>query len=127
MIKEDYSMKQLIIRNLVIFLIMVYGSNAFSQDIKARMIERLPVIKELKAKGVIGEDNKGYLQFVGPAKEKEDIIRAENEDRQKVYESIASQQGVTVDIVGVHRAKQIHEKAAQGEWLQDASGKWYQK
>jgi len=43
----------------------VLGVTAFADNIKARMKNRLPVIKELKAQGIEGEDNKGYLQFVG--------------------------------------------------------------
>ena len=41
------------------------SASAFGEDIKARMKARRPIIKELKAKGVVGEDAKGLLQFVG--------------------------------------------------------------
>jgi len=91
------------------------------------MIDRLPVIKSLKAKGIIGEDNAGYLEFVGQKKEKADVIQAENKDRKLVYGAIAKQQGTTVELVGKHRAVQLANKAQPGEWLQDAKGKWYQK
>ena len=87
----------------------------------------LPVIAALKAKGLVGEDNRGYLQFIGQKKENEAVVAAENKDRQMVYEAIAKQQGTTVELVGQHRAIQIAEKAQRGEWLQDANGKWYQK
>jgi uncharacterized protein YdbL (DUF1318 family) len=36
-------------------------------------------------------------------------------------------QGTTVDLVGKVRAKQIVQKAKPGQWIQDQSGKWYQK
>ena len=98
-----------------------------SGDIKQRMIARLPIIKSLKVKGIVGENNKGYLQFIGKEKTNEDVVAAENKDRQMVYEAIAKQQGTTVEVVGQHRAIQIAEKAEGGEWLQDANGKWYQK
>ena len=91
------------------------------------MIERLPVIKALKDKGIVGENNKGYLQFVGKKKEKADVIKAENKDRKSVYGAIAKQQKTTVEVVGKHRAIQIAKKAQPGDWLQDANGKWYQK
>ena len=102
----------------------VYSS---SKEIKQRMISRLPTIKSLKNKGIVGENNKGYLQFVGNKKENEGVVNAENKDRKTVYEAIAKQQGSTVEVVGKHRAVQIANKAQAGEWLQDANGKWYQK
>jgi uncharacterized protein YdbL (DUF1318 family) len=103
------------------------GAFASAKEIRNRMIARLPEIRALKAKGLVGENNKGYLEFVGQQKEKQEIIKAENEDRKKVYTAIAKQQGTTVELVGKHRAIQIAKKSKPGEWLQDANGKWYQK
>jgi len=118
-----------IIATAAVFILALLITNGYasSQDIKQRMIERLPVITALKAKGLLGEDNRGYLQFIGQKKENEDVVAAENKDRQMVYEAIAKQQGTTVELVGQHRAIQIAAKALPGEWLQDANGKWYQK
>ncbi len=103
------------------------GVLAFADDIKARMKNRLPVIKQLKAQGIVGEDNKGYLQFVGGKKEKADVVAAENKDRQTVYAAIAKQQGTTAELVGKRRALQIAKKAAPGEYVQDTGGNWIQK
>jgi uncharacterized protein YdbL (DUF1318 family) len=110
-------------------LLIVFAAGAFpsAQEIQARMIARLPEIKALKDKGLVGENNKGFLEFVGQQKEKQEVVAAENKDREMVYEAIAKQQGTTVELVGKHRAIQIAEKARPGEWLQDANGKWYQK
>jgi hypothetical protein len=91
------------------------------------MKERLPVIVELKAKGIVGENNKGYLEFVGGKKEKADVVAAENEDRKQVYAAIAKQQGTTTELVGKRRALQLAKRADPGEWVQDAAGKWIQK
>jgi len=118
--------------SIAILAVLVLGiliTNGYSsaQEIKQRMIERLPVITALKTKGLVGEDNRGYLQFIGQKKENEAVVAAENKDRQMVYEAIAKQQGTTVELVGKHRAVQIADKAQPGEWLQDANGKWYQK
>jgi uncharacterized protein YdbL (DUF1318 family) len=115
---------------LTFFLIIeffVLGTTAFADDIKARMKNRLPVIKELKAEGIVGEDNKGYLQFVGGKKAKTDVVAAENKDRETVYTAIAKQQGTTAELVGKRRALQIFKKAEPGEWIQDAGGNWIQK
>ena len=107
--------------------IFAAGISVFADDIKARMKQRLPVIIALKAKGIVGENNAGYLEFIGAKKEKADVVAAENEDRQTVYAAIAKQQGTTVELVGKRRALQIAQKADKGEWIQDTSGKWLQK
>ena len=103
------------------------GAAASADDIKARMKSRLPVIKKLKSEGIVGEDNAGFLQFVGDKKASADVVAAENKDRQSVYEAIAKQQGTTAELVGRRRALQNEKRAEPGEWVQDASGQWQQK
>ena len=114
---------------LPVFILGILLTNAYasSKSIKKRMIERLPTIRALKDKGLVGENNKGYLEFVGSRQENADVVEAENKDRKTVYEAIAKQQGTTVALVGKHRAIQIANKAQAGVLLQDANGKWYKK
>ena len=113
---------------LAIIILGILTADAYAaESIKERMISRLPVINDLKARGVIGENNMGFLEFVGNRKEKADVVEAENMDRKTVYEAIAKRQGATVELVGQHRAVQIADKARPGELLQDANGKWYKK
>jgi uncharacterized protein len=100
---------------------------AGSDDIKKRMLDRLPEIAALKQQGLVGENNKGLLEFIGTPKAGQAVVEAENTDRRAVYEAIAGQQGTTTDLVGARRALQIAEAAKPGEWLQDANGNWYQK
>ena len=116
----------------IVFAFAIFGILATSawggaNEIKARMAERLPVIMELKQKGLVGENNLGLLEFVGAAREKTDVVEAENKDRQIVYKAIAKKTGTTPEIVGQRRAKQIAENAKGGEWLQDEAGQWKQK
>lgn len=124
------------VKTCVSFLIvMIIGGifanvSSFADDlnaIKAEMGKRLPAIVELKSKGIVGEDNSGYLQFVGGKREKEAVVQAENQDRKNVYGAIAKKEGVSINQVGQLRATQIAEKAKKGEWLQDQDGKWHQK
>ena len=112
---------------VLILGLLITDLYASAADIKQRMIARLPIIKSLKDQGLVGENNMGYLEFIGKKKEKADVVEAENKDRRQVYEAIAKQQSTTAELVGKHRAVQIAEKAMTGEWLQDANGKWYQK
>ena len=123
-------MKQRTLTRILAFLMIgfwVLGVSAFADDIKARMKNRLPVIKELKSQGIVGEDNAGFLQFVGDKKVSADVVAAENKDRLTVYKAIAKQQGTTAELVGKRRALQIAKRAESGEWVQDAGGSWIQK
>jgi len=108
-------------------VLLLFSASVCAGGIKARMKSRLPKIVQLKAAGVIGETHAGFLAFVGTKKEAQDLVAAENQDREKVYQAIAKQQGTTPQVVGQRRALQIAKKAKPGEWLQDADGKWYQK
>ncbi len=108
----------------------VLPAGLFAQDInkiKQRMLNRLPKIVKLKEKGIVGENNSGYLEFVGEKKEGTEIVENENEDRRKIYKFIAEKQNTSIDVVEKHRAAQIEMKADKGDWLQDANGNWYQK
>jgi len=103
------------------------ASAAGADDLKARFKERLPAINALKAKGVVGENNKGFLEFRGAGGEGADVVGAENADRQALYQNIAASQGATPDLVGNRSAIKFRDLANPGDWLQDDGGKWYQK
>jgi uncharacterized protein len=111
----------------VTVILFSISSVAFAQDIKARFKERLPKIIELKSKGIIGETNQGYLDFVGGVRQMQDVVDEENRDRRIVYEEIARQQGTTVQTVGQRRALQLRDHANPGDWVQDEAGRWYRK
>lgn len=98
-----------------------------AQDIKEQMKARLPAIVDLRDRGIVGENNKGYLEYRSEAREQQEVVAAENRDRKQVYGAIAAQQGTTEQLVGERRAAQIAEKAAPGHWIQDPGGRWYQK
>lgn len=110
-----------------VIVLLTLSSQAFAEGIKDRMKARLPEIVALKSAGIVGETNQGLLDFVGGMRDKVELVSEENADRQKIYEAIGQQQGTTSALVGQRRAKQIAEKAAAGEWLQDGSGNWYAK
>lgn len=117
---------------IALFVLSIFSTEgmcfAGAGDIKARMQERLSTIVQMKADGVIGENNKGFLEFVpGATPKMESIVADENGDRKIVYNAIAKQQQTTAELVGARRAKQIAQRARTGEWLQDESGKWYKK
>ena len=117
------------ITSLMAFLMLLSlaGISWAEGGIKARMKSRLPEIKALKTRGIIGENHLGYLEFVGSAKEQADMVAAENTDRKKVYTAIAQKNKTTVENVGVRRALKIAEKTMPGYWLKNAEGQWIKK
>ena len=115
-----------------IFLIVLAGmllatTVAWAGGIKERMTQRLPVIEGLKAQGVVGENNQGYLGFVSSNRTKQDVVAAENQDRKTIYAHIAKQQNVSVELVQSRRAKALADRAKPGHYIQNASGAWIKK
>ncbi len=113
----------------VLLSVCLVCTSGYAGNIKERFKKRLPQIVALKKQGIIGETNRGYLAFVkkaGDARAKS-LVKAENRDRRTVYQAIAKQQGVAVEVVEKRRALQIARKSPAGFWLQDANGRWYRK
>ena len=103
---------------------------AESAELKARFLERKPMLDKMKDLGWIGENNFGFLVFRGEAGNSEEnahVVQAENDDRGTVYAEIAVKLDTSAEEVGKRRAVQIAKLAAAGHWLQDAEGGWYQK
>jgi len=111
---------------LLVASLLLFIQPAYSASIKDRMAGRIPAITKLKDSGVIGENNKGYLEFRG-AKKSESLISGENKDRTTVYKAIAKKQGASADLVGKRRSKMIAQKGKAGQWFQKQDGSWYKK
>ncbi len=113
----------------VLLSVLLMTTSCYAGNIKARFKKRLPEIVALKKKGIIGETHRGYLAFVKktPDPKAKSLVQAENRDRRIVYQAIAKQQGVAVEVVEKRRALQIARKSPRGFWLQDQNGRWYRK
>jgi len=112
---------------LIIITLMISFQFAFAGGIKERMKLKLPAIAELKAKGIIGENNKGYLGFVTGSKAKKALIAEENKDRKKIYIYFAKQQKTTLDTVEKVQAKRKANRVHPGEFFQKPGGTWVKK
>ncbi len=97
------------------------------KEVKARMIARIPAINGLKNKGIIGENNQGFLEYRSGSKVQKELIDAENADRALVYRIIGKKQGAPPALVGQRRARQIALKGKAGQWFQKPDGSWYKK
>lgn len=96
--------------------------------VKQRMAQRLLAVNALKDRGVVGENNRGFLEARGALSGDENrMVAAENSDRSTVYAALAQQTGSSADQVGRARAKQIAQNSRAGVWLQDEGGQWHRK
>ena len=118
---------------LAVFAAQSYDLKELTPEVKTALDsrrERFDELKALKAKGVIGENNKGYVEAINGDAESLELLNAENKDRKFIYQTIAEQNNLpagaisTIEIVfaGVQR-----DKAAAGDKIQDADGNWISK
>jgi uncharacterized protein YdbL (DUF1318 family) len=119
------------VRFLTIFSIFaILAVCAFGQsksEIQQRMRERLPQLDALKAKEVVGENNRGLVEVRGAGDASASgVVAEENRDREAVYALIAKETGATPENVGKARAKDIAARS-RGVWVQDESGRWAKK
>lgn len=97
-------------------------------QVQQRMQDRLAAVDALKKREVVGENNRGFLEFRTPGSgSDQELVSAENADRALVYAEIAKKTGGTPEGVGRIRARRIAELSAPGIWLQNESGDWYKK
>ena len=111
---------------LCLVVLPAYAENA--GEIRQRMEQRLSTIDDLKAKEVIGENNRGFVEVRGSGSgDAARYVADENRDREAVYAIIAKDTGALPDSVGRARAKQIANNSRSGVWVQDESGRWLKK
>jgi len=97
-------------------------------ELKARMKGRLPAVNALKEKGLVGENNKGYLEARGQLSDADKkVVSEENADRKTVYAILAKKLGQPISVIGSRRAVKIAERSKSGLWIQTPEGKWIKK
>ena len=110
-----------------------YDIKTMTPEVKAALQarkERFSDLKALKTKGVVGENDHGYVQALGGGADVKELVNAENANRKAVYQAIVEQNELgdaalaTVESVfaGVQR-----DKAVAGEKIQEPSGTWVTK
>lgn len=113
--------------SLVLALFLLSGVSATAASIKDRMVTRIPAINAMKDKGLIGENNQGYLEFRSNNRPDKKTVQNENKDRKTVYKAIAKKEDANSALVGQRRAKQIAQKGSSGHFFQNSDGGWYKK
>jgi len=110
-----------------------YDIKTMTAEVKAALEARkgrFSELKALKAKGLVGENNSGYVQALGGGDDVKALVNAENANRKAVYLAIVEQNqlgdGVLATVEGVFASVQ-RDKALAGEKIQDPSGSWVTK
>ncbi len=124
--------KSLLIRNLLLVACAVcFAPSAQAdqkEDLKARFAERAGAIRSAKDAGKIGETTTGLIDAVtAPDAANQQLIAAENADRQALYALIAKDQGTDAATVANRAARRNYEKANVGDYLKTAGGEWKRK
>ena len=73
-----------------------YSIKEMTPEVKAALDnrrDRYDLLKELKAKGSIGETNRGIVKVLKDQEGAVEIVEAENRDRKIIYKTIAQQNG----------------------------------
>lgn len=115
---------------VAVFALLLSATVTHAQDlgaVKARMAQRLSQLDQLKAKGALGENNRGLVEARGSDAAAGAVISGENSDREAVYAALAKQTGSSAEQVGRARAKQIAAQSATGVWVQKDDGTWAKK
>lgn len=103
--------------------------------------QRSGKLAEWKGKGAIGEAKDGYVALVPPEsskvqlplKQKQEVnslIEAENSDRQELFKQLLKANKWSPDDMPKLQAlfaKDLREREASGNWVQQADGKWEKK
>ncbi len=82
-----------------------------------------------KSQGLIGEKVDGFVSAVvaSPSAEVQTLIASTNDGRRQVYVDLAKRNNITVEAVGILAAEKLRLSAASGEYIQDPSGRQWQR
>lgn len=126
------NVKAIVVRGLFVLAALMFGGAiARAEDlgaVKARMEQRVATIDAMKERGVVGENNRGFLEARGSlGGDEQKTVSDENADRRTVYVALAQQTNSDPETVGRRRAQQIALMSRRGVWIQQRNGEWIQK
>ena len=97
-------------------------------EAKQRIQSRQGDLASLKDRGVLGENNRGYVELRGADTAGAGRLASdENRDREVLYSVVAKRTGTSTEQVGRARAREIAQSSRPGVWVQDDSGRWAKK
>jgi len=84
-------------------------------------------LQSAKNQGLIGETPSGYLAVVKNTADARAVVAKVNSARKSHYQSIASRNGTSLQVVEVLAGKKAIARAASGHYVRSASGGWVKK
>ena len=86
-------------------------------------------LKILKQNGLVGENNRGYVDALTEDASAKELVTAENKDRKIIYETIVEQNDLQGALETIEKtfAQVQREKADAGDKIQMENGDWATK
>ena len=105
----------------------LHAQESKKEQLQKRFKERYPAILELKSRGIVGETDEGFLDWVKKKDPKQaELVEQENADRKELYKDLAKKTNESEEKVAKHAAQRNFDKAKSGEFLKYA-GEWKKK
>ena len=91
--------------------------------------ERFEKLRVFKRDGVVGENNRGYVEVLNSDSDARSLAERENQDRKIIYQAIEEQNHLSnaMETIGKVFAQVQRDKAAPGEKIQAEDGSWVTK
>ena len=102
-------------RLAILFATLLTASSSWALDLNTA-----------KQQGWFGEQSNGYLGIVNQAPGVAELVQQVNQGRKKVYQSIATKNGVALGEIEVRAGQKALDKAKAGDYIESASG-WRKK
>lgn len=102
---------------------------AAKAELKTSFDSRSAQLAAAKATGSIGECTDGTVALVGDIVDANlgAAIEAENADRKRLYQLLASETNASAAQIGERNAMRNYQNAKAGEWLRTRDGIWKKK
>ena len=109
-----------------------YDIKEMTPEVKTALEDRrsrFDQLKSLKAKGLVGENNRGYVEALGNDSAAGSLVDSENNDRRVIYKTIEVQNNLSGALGTIEKvfAQVQRDKASPGDKVQDEDGRWVTK
>ncbi len=91
--------------------------------------DRFDDLKAFKVQGIIGENNRGYVEALTSDSAAQRLVDAENKDRKVIYQTIEEQNNLSGALETIEKvfAQVQREKSNPGDKIQTEDGQWVTK
>ena len=121
-----------IVNSKTVFADGKYDIKEMTPAVKAALENRrnrFEQLRNLKAKGFVGENNRGYAEVLEDKESARSLVDSENADRRVIYQAIEQQNNLSGEIDTIEKvfAQVQRDKANPGDKIQNENGQWVAK